>query len=242
MRSLFTIATVAVVSLSAFAASPTPIESAAKEIAGPWQLTFTTPDGIRRQPIVIVGRQHQELVAWYMEDDKAETFKKVKLDDDALELTIRPQERKDIEVTFRAKLKSDNVCAGEATYRADDGDAGVWDFQGKRMTTADADEAQKWQLRFISPDDVQHEALVTVVQKQDKTYAWYASKDYDLPARKISVEGGQVELVMETKTSDGQEVKVSFRGSVTGDRVQGEAEYDLNGDTGSFPFSGSRKS
>ena len=54
-------------------------EDPTKQIVGAWQLEFTTPDDIKRTPIVLVGRQHDELVGWYVEKDKPEAFKKIKL-------------------------------------------------------------------------------------------------------------------------------------------------------------------
>ena len=141
MRSYLSLVAVAALTIPAFAANPTAskVDSAAKQIFGAWQLDFTTPDDVKRTPMVLVGRQYQELVAWYVEKDKPEAFKKVRLDDETLVLTIRPQERKDVEVTFKARLQEKNVCVGEGTYQSDDGDAGNWSFKGKRLSESDFD-------------------------------------------------------------------------------------------------------
>ena len=244
MKSYFALVTVAALAVPVIGAPPTrtQVESAANQIVGAWKLEFTTPDGVKRNPAVLVGRQHEGLVAWYVEDDKPESFKKVRLEDDTLVLKIRPKKRKEIEVTFNARLQKENVCIGEATYKSDDGDAGSWSFKGKRVTESDFDESEKWQLRFVTPDEQRQEVTVTVLAKKDQLYGWYSSKELDLPVFEIRKKDDKVVMSITTKTKDGTNVDVTFRGTLYGDRVKGEAEYDLEGDTGTFPFAGSRQS
>lgn len=242
MRTFLSIVAIVMLSIPAVAANSTATPSTAKQIVGAWQLDFTTPDGEQRTPMVIVGRQHQELVAWYVEKDKPESFKKVRLEDDTLLLTFRPQERREIEVTFRASLKKENVCFGEASYESDDGDSGSWTFKGQRVAASDFDDHEEWQLSFVTPDQQHREATVTVLAKKDQLYGWYTSNELDLPALKISKNGDKVVMAMTTKTKDGARVDVTFRGTMDGDRVKGEADYDLEGDTGRFEFEGQRKS
>ena len=83
---------------------------------------------------------------------------------------------------------------------------------------------------------------MTVVSKDQKLYGWYSSKEHELPARKVSKDGEKVALSITVKTRDGGKVDVTFRGTVDGDQVDGEAEYDFEGETGSFPFKGKRQS
>lgn len=218
------------------------IDTATEEIIGPWKMDFTTPDGVQRTPMVVIGRQHRELVGWYIEKDEPEPFKTVKLNDETLVLTIRPKEHSDIMVTFEATLETSGVCVGEGTYTSDDGDSGSWRIRGERLSPSAFDESDKWQLSFVAPDDQQHKAVVTVVSKNDRLYGWYSSKDFELPATKFAIDGDQVVMSVTAKTEDGTPIDVTFRGTVSGDRVSGTAEYDLSGETGSFSFSGQRKS
>ena len=244
MRSFLSIAMLCAAFLPAVAASPdtNEVASEAEEIVGAWQLEFTAPDGVKRKPIVLVGRQNQDFVAWYVEDDTPEPFKQVKLTDDALVLTIRPDEQQNVQVTLRAKLEQDGVCVGQATYRADDGDTGSWKFKGRSMTAADVEEAQQWRIQFNSPDGQQREALVTVVQRKEKLYAWYASQEFDLPAQEFSMRDNEVVMLVAAKMPGGQSIEVRFRGEIDDDRIEGEAEYDMDGETGRFAFAGNRKS
>jgi len=219
------------------------LESAAKEIVGVWQLDFTTPDDVERTPTVIVGRQRQELVAWYLEKDNLQAFQDVRLKDDSVVATIKPKGfNNELTVKLEARLESEGVCSGKGEYAFVGGESGSWKFQGKRIPLSAFDKVAQWSVSFTSPDDQRHDGLVTVVSVGDKQYGWYRSKDYELPIMQVSTEGGKLVLSASAETEDGVPVDVTFRGTVTGDRVQGNAEYKVEGETGSFPFTGKLKS
>ena len=214
-----------------------------QQVLGAWQLDFTAPDGVHRNPIVIVGRQYKSYVAWYVADGEPQPFKNVQLQGDKLVGTIAPQEHPDITVTCESKLKAADQCEGKATFRNKDGsDSGQWSFTGKRMAMSSFDEVMKWELSFTTPDNESHKATVTVVSKSGKYYAWYSSADHELPARSISVQGDRVEVKMAAESQEGTPVEVTFRGTVVGDEVKGDAEYRINNETGSFPFQAKRAS
>lgn len=238
--------TLCLIAVLAFVATPTrgaELDDAVKDIIGPWKLEFTTPDDVERAPMVVVGRQNDDLVAWYIEKGKPEAFKEVRLEDETLLLTIVPEERGgEVTVTFAAKLKEEGKCHGEAKYTTDSGDSGTWDFTGERIKPSSADEVSKWNLSFVTPDDKQREATVTVVARGETLYGWFSSKEHDIPASKVVKNGDSVELTISTKTAQGSKVDVTFRGTVNGDSVKGDANYDMGGETGSFPFTGTRKS
>ena len=233
MKYLLAMAAVALFALPSDAATT-------KEIVGVWKLDFTTPDDVKRTPTILIGRQHQTLVAWYVEKDKPEAFKEVRLKNDALLLTIRPEERRDATVTLEAKLKKDGTCFGTGTFLSDDGDTGTWEFKGSRMPLSELGDVETWNLSFVTPDGQQRKAEVTVLSKNEKLYGWYSSQEYELAAKKITIEGDKVVMSMTVKTLEGSTVDVTFRGTITGDRVAGQAEYDLEGETGSFSFNGRR--
>ena len=83
------------------------------------------------------------------------------------------------------------------------------------------------------------ESLVTV---GDKTYGWYSGKEFELPIMQVSTEGGKLVMSVTATTEDGAKVEVTFRGTVEGDRVSGNAEYETRDDAGSFAFAGKLKS
>jgi len=229
--------------LLAWPAGAGELESAAADVVGVWRLDFTTPDDVKRTPTVIVGRQRQELVAWYLEKDKLEAFQDVRLQDDSVVATIKPKEFNDeLTVKLQAWLERDGVCSGKGEYAFVGGESGSWEFRGKRIPLSDFDKVSRWSVSFTSPDDQRHDGALTLVSVGGKQYGWYSSKDYELPIMQVSTEGGNLVLSAQAETEDGVPVDVTFRGTVTGGRVQGNAEYEVEGETGSFPFTGEVKS
>jgi len=213
-----------------------------KQILGAWKLDFTAPDGVARTPIVIVGRQYDKYVAWYVGDDQPEAFKDVQLNDDTLTGKINPQERPDVTVTLEAKLKAENECEGIGKFTSANGETGSWNFKGKRIGLSEFDEVMTWKLSFVSPDEKQHSPTVTVLEKDGELYGWYSGKDHELPALKITVDGDRVEMKMAAESTEGAKVDVTFRGTVGGDNVEGKVEFRVEGESGSFPFTGKRTS
>ena len=213
-----------------------------QQVLGAWKLQYTTPEGDVRNPIVVVGRQFEQYVAWYVANDQPQSFQNVRLQGDKLVATIEPRERPDVKVTLEARLKAENECEGTATHRSKDGDSGSWNFSGQRMPLSSFDEVMTWKLDFSTPDGDQHVPTVTVVTKDGKWYAWYSDKDHELPAAKLSVDGNRVEMKMTAQSREGEKVDVTFRGTVEGDQVRGNADYDMASDAGSFSFTGKRAS
>lgn len=213
-----------------------------KEVLGVWKLEFTAPDGVARTPIVIVGRQYEEYVAWYVGDDGPESFTNVQLKDDTLVGAIKPKEQPDVTVKLEAKLKAENECEGTGKFTSADGDTGSWKFTGKRIGLSEFDDVMTWKLSFTTPDEKQHTPTVTVVEKDGEFYAWYSGKDHELPALKLTVDGDHVEMKMAADSPEGAKVDVTFRGTVDGDSIKGDAEFRIEGESGSFPFTGQRTS
>ena len=242
MRKLLSLVAIAIIASPVWAASSEEIDAVMPEIVGAWKLEFTTPDNVERTPIVLVGRQNDKLVAWYVVEEKPQAFEKVDLKDESLVMTFHPEDHKDLEVTLTARLEGDGKCAGEGTFKSQDGDSGSWDFSGERVKPSDFDQTQMWALKFVTPDGEERKAEVTVFAKGDKLYAWYSSEKYELPAKEIKMDGDEVTLALSSKTPDGMDIGLTFVGTVSGDSVAGEATYELEGgDTGTFPFTGKAK-
>jgi hypothetical protein len=214
-----------------------------RQIVGAWKLEFTAPDGVHRNPIVIVGRQYKTYTAWYVDGKEPQAFRDVQLQGDKLVGTIEPQEHPGITVTCESKLKAEDQCEGTATFKTKSGgDTGSWTFTGQRIKLSAFDDVMTWKLTFATPDQKSHEATLTVVSKNGKFYAWISTPDHELPARDVTVEGDRVELKLAADTPEGKKVEVTLRGTLSGDEVQGTAEYRVQGETGTFPFKAKRTS
>jgi hypothetical protein len=210
-----------------------------QELLGVWQLKFTTPDGIVRDPVVIVGRQYQEYLAWQVVGGQAEPFKSARRRGEKLTLIIDPSQEPDVTVTLELELDDENRCTGTGSFRSrSDGETGQWDLTGKRLRESDFEEYQRWKLEFETPDYERHTPLVTVVAIDGQRYAWYQGRDHDLPARSFKLDGNRVELVVAGQTGEGTPIEVTFDGRIEGDRVKGTATFKLGGESGEFPFEG----
>lgn len=221
-------------------------EPEAKDIVGAWQLKYTTPDAGDKTSAIIVGLQNGEFAAWHMDDGIAEgnveAVKKVEINDNTLELTFRPQSRDDqVEVTLTAKLDKQDVCSGVAKYTADDGETGEFKFTGKRLGESDFDDVQSWKLNFTGPDDIERTPTVMVGSLGEQLFAWYSHENYELPATNITLTDDKVAMSISAQMPDDQTINVTFTGTVNGDQVKGEAEYELAGETGSFDFEGAQQ-
>ncbi len=231
--------------LLAVPANADEFDSAVKEVVGVWKLDFVTPEGDRLTPMVVVGRQHQELVAWVADEEKGklQAFEDVCLKDDSVVATIKPKEYGgDVTVTLEARLEEKDACCGKAKYALGNGESGTFDFTGERIPVSKLDDVSQWDVSFETPDFEQHKALVTLVTVGEKEYGWYSSKDYELPILEAKTDGDRVVVSLTAKTVDGTKVDVTFRGTVNGDRVEGTAEFNLDGETGDFNFSAKQRS
>ncbi len=216
------------------------IKDTAKQIVGPWKLTMTTPDGESREPLILIGRQYDQLVAWYVAGEKPEPMSAVALKNDTLTATIKPKEHPGIKVKLEASLTGEGTCKGVGKYESENGEAGSWDFTGKRMANASFDQVVKWQMEFVTPDSQEHTATMTVMVKGSKLHAWYSGEDHELPILEVKNDGDSGTMKLTTATRDGTKVDLLFRGAVEGEEVKGDIEYNVGGETGSFPYTAKR--
>ena len=213
-----------------------------QHVVGAWTLEMTDPEGVRRTPMVIVGRQYEKYVAWYIGKDQPEAIQDVQLKGETLVGSLKPQERPGITVTLEATWTGDGKCQGTAKYGDNAGNSGSFGFTGQRVPMSEFDEVSTWKLSFVSPDHEKHEPTLTVVTKDGKMYAWYGSRDHQLPARSLNVQGGTAVVSLTAQTAEGEQIDVTFRGTVTDDTVEGTVEYQVGSESGSFPFEGKRES
>lgn len=210
-----------------------------EQILGAWQLEFTTPDGVERRPLMILGREYDRYVAWGVLDGQRQPFRSVEIRGDALVASIDPAAFPGVTVTLECGLAGNDRCAGMGRFRAaDDGDAGEWTITGRRLGPADFDDHATWRLSFDVPGDRRHEPLVTVVSRDGSWYGWYQGHDHDLPVRSLEVSGDRVTMVVAGTMQDGGDVEATFTGTVSGDSVKGTVAIRAGGELGEVPFEG----
>lgn len=150
MKLLSMIVVVAGITLPLNAAG---IDEAASEVVGGWRLEFTTPEGEVRSPMVVVGRQYREFVAWYVSGREPEKFSEVELEGEELKLTIQPQEfGGEVKATLVARLTDSDTCAGTIKYAENYGEQGEFNFKGNRIDLQEFEEKQTWKIDFVDPN------------------------------------------------------------------------------------------
>ena len=117
----------------------------------------------QREPVVLVGRQYDEYLAWYVGDDGLEAMKNVQLKDDVLVGTLKPKEHPEVTVSLEARLTGEGACEGVGKFKSPDGDSGSWKFTGKRLAPSSTYDVSKWKLDFVTPDYEEHTATVLVM-------------------------------------------------------------------------------
>jgi hypothetical protein len=238
--NLFSI--MAIFALAAPATGQVDVKEVSKDVVGAWKLDFMTPEYERRTPIAIVGRQRDEMVGWYVGAKGIEPFSKVQFAEDALHLTIKPKEYNgEVTATLVARLEKPGASAGTIEYADISGDKGTIKFTGKKITLDSFEDVFEWELDFVTPDQIQRRPRVTAVMHEEKLYGWYSSEEYELPVTKLTNEGDDVVMELSAKTADGEKIDLTFRGVLGGNQISGEAEWKMEYDSGSFPFTGRLK-
>jgi len=208
-------------------------------ILGAWQLEFTTPDGVTRRPLVMLGRQYDSHVAWAVLDGEPQAFRSVEIVDDTLVATIEPAAFPGMTVTLESGLDGENRCSGIGRFKTAEGETGEWRLTGRRLDPADFEDQSVWKLRFDVPGDERHEPLVTVVAHEGQWYGWYQGSDHDVPVTSIDVDGDKVRMVVASTLDDGDDVEATFAGTLAGDSVEGTVTICVGDDSEVVPFDGS---
>lgn len=208
-------------------------------ILGAWQLEFTTPDGVERRPLVMLGRQYDRHVAWAVLDGEPQAFRSVEIVGDSLVAVIEPDELPDATVTLECGLDGEDACSGIGRLETSAGESSEWRLTGRRLAPADFEDHAVWRLRFDVPGDEAHDPLVTVVSHEGRWYGWYQGSDHDVPVRSIEVDGDRVTMVVASTLDDGDDVEATFAGTLAGDAVRGTVTIRIGDDTQVVPFEGS---
>ena len=81
---------------------------------------------------------------------------------------------------------------------------------------------------------------LTVTKEGPGFKAAYKDGDRKYEVTKIGFTDGKLVFATETKR-EGEKTTATFEGKVEGDAINGEASWEYQGNSGSFPFSGKRE-
>jgi acetyl esterase/lipase len=103
----------------------------------------------------------------------------------------------------------------------------------------DKTETVTWKLSF-NPGDSEHEATLTITKEGSGLKAAYKDGDRKFEVTRVELKDGKLHFSTETKR-DGEKATARFEAKIEGDVINGEANWDYQGMSGSFPFTGNRE-
>jgi hypothetical protein len=141
----------------------------------------------------------------------------------------------EIVVKYKVKPEGDKL-AGSAEYDLS-GQTGTAEIEGKRGTAASV--AGSWSITIAGENGETYETKAKLTQDGDTI-----SGDYEGPAgeAKISdakLEGDKLSFTV-ARERDGQKLVLNYKGTLDGDTLKGDVEFDFNGDTRTTTFEAKR--
>ncbi|HJT77380.1 MAG TPA: alpha/beta hydrolase domain-containing protein, partial [Gemmataceae bacterium] len=101
------------------------------------------------------------------------------------------------------------------------------------------DAVGAWKLKY-DPGNGDHEATLTVTQEKSGLKGKFVDGDRKFDVPKIEYKDGKLTFITRTER-DGEKATATFEGKMKGDAIEGEASWEYQGMSGSFPFTGKRE-
>jgi enterochelin esterase family protein len=102
------------------------------------------------------------------------------------------------------------------------------------------DLAGTWNLKFTSPDGKEHTPTLVLSRDGDRLKgALNQLAGQDLAAKDVALQGGAL-IFRVSGTHEDAPFTLTFKGKPQGDQIRGDVEYEHDGNSGSFPFEGTR--
>jgi hypothetical protein len=96
-----------------------------------------------------------------------------------------------------------------------------------------------WKLTY-NPGNGDHEATLTVTQEKSGLKGKFIDGERKFDVTKIEYKDGKLTFTTRTER-DGDKATATFEGKIKGDAIEGEASWEYQGMSGSFPFTGKRE-
>jgi hypothetical protein len=103
----------------------------------------------------------------------------------------------------------------------------------------DQDVVGTWKLSY-DPGDGPHESTLNVSKADSGLKAEFVEGGRKLDVKDLKFEAGTLRFLVETE-HNGEPASVFFEGKVEADAIAGDGEWEYQGMTGTFPFSGKRE-
>ena len=88
--------------------------------------------------------------------------------------------------------------------------------------------------------DGRHEPVLTIKKDKSGYKGEYVEGDQKLTAKDLRFRDGKLRFTIESEY-EGKPATTTFEGEVTGNAIKGECNWEYQGMSGSFPFTGKRE-
>jgi hypothetical protein len=180
----------------------------------------------------------KELTGKYSAFNSTSDIERAKLEKDQISFVAQREfNGNEFEVKFDGKVQPDEL---NGTINVDFGD-GPQEFEwtAKRAVETD-DVVGVWDMRLESPDGGAITPRVTITKADgDKLEGRSVSDFGEFDLKNIEIKDNAVSWEI-SREQDGRSFKVVYKGKPRGNTIEGETEYDFDGNKGTMKFTGKR--
>jgi hypothetical protein len=178
----------------------------------------------------------KKLAGQYTAFDNTTEIEKVKLEKDQLSfVTTREFNENKFEVHFQGTVKPDEI---NGTIKLEFGnEPREFEWNAKRAVEID-DVLGVWELSVQTPNGV-IEPKLTLTSEDDKLRGAYVSQFGEREPKNLTIKDNQLSWEI-SGDRDGTVFKVVYTGKPRANTIEGSAEFDFAGNTGTVEFTGKR--
>ncbi len=222
---------------SLFAAEDDAAKAGAPDPTGTWkwQRTFNDNDV---EFSLNLNWDGKELTGKYSAFNNTSDIERAKFEKDQISFVAQREfNGKQFEVKFDGKVEPDDISG---KIKLDFGDAPQeFDWTAKRSVEPD-DVVGVWDLSLESPDGSVITPKLTITKTDDgKLQGRSVSQMGEFDAKNVEIKDGTLTWEI-AREQDGRTFKVVYKGKPRGNTIEGENEFEFDGNKGTMKFTGKR--
>jgi hypothetical protein len=179
----------------------------------------------------------KKLTGKYTAFDNTTDIQEAKLEKDQLSFVDKREfNGNEVVAEFKGKVKPDDI---EGTVTVDFGGNGPQDFDWTPKRAVEIDDVLgKWELSLEGPNGT-IEPELTLTKDGEKLTGNYVSPFGERVPKSVTLKDNK--LIFDVSAErDGVQFKVVYTGTPRGNNIEGEAEFDFDGNAGTMEFTGKR--
>jgi hypothetical protein len=200
-----------------------------------WQRTFNDNDV---EFTLKLNWDGKELTGKYSAFNNTSDIERAKFEKDQISFVAQREfNGNEFEVKFDGKVQPDEL---NGTIDVDFGD-GPQEFEWTAKRAVETDDlVGVWDMRLESPDGGAITPRVTITKADgDKLEGRSVSDFGEFDLKSIEIKDNAVSWEI-SREQDGRSFKVVYKGKPRGNSIEGETEYDFDGNKGTMKFTGKR--